>query len=437
MLSTFLIEFGLILLLIFANGVFSMAEMAVVSSRKVRLQQRAEEGSETARAALDLAENPNQFLSTVQVGITLISTLTGALGGARLSQPVANWLRGIPQVAEYADAIAIVLIVALVSFFSLVLGELVPKRIALSNPEKISAGVARPMKLFAAIGRPMVWVLSISTDGIIRLLGIKQPDDPPITPEEITVMMEQGEMTGVFEEAETEMVEAIFRLGDLHAGSLMTPRTDLDWIDLEDPYDISLQVVLDSQHNYFPVGDGGLDEVIGILHGRDLLARIRSNGDGAIELRELAMPAQFVPESMPAFNVLERLKEASGNLAMVIDEYGGVIGMVTLFDVMEAMVGGISIGGVPVVPEAVQREDGSWLIEGMMRIDEFKKILDLDELPDEDRAGYQTVGGFVMAQIGSVPGAGEAFECCGWRFEVMDMDNLRVDKVLATKTEGE
>ncbi len=427
--SSFFLQFGVILLLILANGIFSMAEMAVVSARKIRLQQRAEDGSEAARAALDLAQHPNEFLSTVQIGITLIGTLTGAVGGANLADDVAAALRQVPALAPYADGLALGLIVLTVTYFSLVLGELVPKRLALSNPETIASGVALPMKLVAQLGRPLVWILGVSTSFVLRLLRVQKPNDPPVTPEEITVMMEQGEQVGVFEQTETDIVESVFRLGDLRAGSLMTPRRDIDWIDLDDEFDDILRQVYDSPHGHFPVARGSLDNVLGILRSKDMLTRLVEH-DNEVDIGEIAMPAQFVHESMPAFQVLDVLKSASGNLALVIDEYGGVLGMLTLFDAMEAMIGGISERGEPVVPRAVRRDDGSWLVEGMMRIDEMKKMLDMDELPEENRAGYETVGGFVMAQLGNVPTAGQSFNVMGWRFEVMDMDGMRVDKVL-------
>jgi putative hemolysin len=431
------VEIGIILLLVLMNGAFSMAELAVVSARKVRLRQRAEEGDTASAAALDLAENPNRFLSTVQVGITLIGTLTGAFGGASMAGDLAEVLRRWPALAPYAGQLALFLIVLAVSYLSLVLGELVPKRLALSNPELIAARVAGPMRMFASLGRPLVWLLSVSTDAVARLLGIQKPNDSPVTPEEITVLMEQGEQVGVFEEAETDIVEALFRLGDLRAGALMTPRTEIDWIDPDDPLEVSLREVIESPHLHFPVGRGSLDSVTGIVRGKDVLALARTmpedpEATGVIDISHLIQPARFIPESLPAFQTLAVLKEAAGNLALVIDEYGGVLGLVTLFDVMEAMVGGISAAGEPVEPDAVQRDDGSWLVEGMMRIDTFKDLLDIEELPNEERAGYQTLGGFVMAQMGEVPKPGQNFTCCGWRYEVVDMDGMRVDKVMVS-----
>lgn len=429
--SSFFEQLLIIILLSLFNGIFSMSEMAVVSARKMRLMQRAENGDENARVALELAQHPNRFLSTVQIGITLIATLSGAIGGAGMTKDIETLLNQVPMLKPYAHGVALVIIVLIVTYLSLVLGELVPKRLALANPERIAGRIARPMKLLATLGRPVVLLLSASTEGILHLLRIRHTADIPVTPEEITGLMEQGEQVGVFEEAETDIVESVFRLGDLTVGALMTPRTDLDWLDIDESFDENLKKIVASPHNHFPVSQGDLDNVIGILRGKDLLSRVTDQA--SMVLAELVQPAEFIPESMHAFRALEVLKGAFGNLALVIDEYGGLQGMVTLFDVMEAIVGGISERGEPVEPEAIQREDGSWLIEGMMRIDEFKKMLDIDELPDEDRADYQTVGGFIMTEIGAVPVAGQHFECCGWRFEVLDMDSLRVDKVLASR----
>jgi putative hemolysin len=432
-LTDFLAQLGVILVLVIANGIFSMAELSIVSSRKVRLQQRAEDGNKGAKTALELAEAPNRFLSTAQIGITLIGTLAGALGGATMAGDIEVLLLQIPALKPYAHGLALTLVVLLVTYLSLVIGELVPKRLALANPEGIAAIIAGPMKFLSKMGRPVVWLLSVSTEAVLSLLRVRNTSSAPVTPEEITGLMEQGEEVGVFEEAETDIVESVFRLGGLRAGALMTPRTDIDWVDLDEPFDENLRRIMDSPHTHFPVAQGSLDNVQGILRGKDILARVT---DGKpVELRETVQPAQFIPESMPAFEVVELLKGASGNLALVIDEYGGMLGMVTLFDVMEAIVGGISERGEPVVPEAIQREDGSWLVEGMMRIDEFKKLFDIDELPEETRAGYQTVGGFVMTMIGAVPHPGQHFACCGWRYEVMDMDGMRVDKVLVGKSE--
>jgi putative hemolysin len=427
------IEISLIFILILINGVLAMSEMAVVSARKARLLQQAENGNRGAKRALDLANDSTRFLSTVQVGITLIGILAGAVAGVTLSSALTKAILRIPLpfIYIYAQDIAILLIVLVITYFSLVLGELVPKRLAQINPEKTAAMIARPIGVLSILMRPIVVLLSSSTNLILRLLRVQKPDEAPVTPEEITVLMEQGEQVGMFEEVETDIVESVFRLSDLRAGALMTPRTEIEWLDLKDPFPANLRYLLDSPHSHFPVCETSLDNILGILRAKDLLARM---ADG-IEpnLLDLVSSPHFIPESMPIYEVLEVLRSSTGNLALVIDEYGGVLGIITLFDVMQALIGGISERGEPFEPEAVQREDGSWLIEGMMRIDEFKDLLHLDRLPEEDRAGYQTVGGFMMTVMGAVPRAGEYFDGEGWRFEVIDMDGLRVDKILARK----
>jgi putative hemolysin len=425
------IEIIIIFFLILINGIFSMSEIAVLSARKVRLQQRSEDGDVAARSALQLAESPNRFLSTVQVGITLIGILSGALGGATLSDPLAAWIsQTFPVLGPSSHELAVALVVLAITYFSLVLGELVPKRLALSDPERLAGIFAGPMKLLSKLTFPLVQVLTVSTDAMMRLLRVQVSDDPPVTEDEIKVLMEQGTQVGVFEQAETSMVEGVFRLGGRLVGALMTPRTEIEWLDLEDDLETNLTKVINSVHEHFPVAEGNLDAVQGVLRAKELLAGLR---DGTPDLRELALPALFVPESTPALKLLEQLRSGSGNLALVMDEYGGLLGMVTLFDVMEAIVGDISTGGVPSEPMATLREDGSWLVDGTMPVDQFKDLLDLDELPEEQRVGFQTVAGYMLAQIGAIPRPGDHFEWSGWRFEVMDMDGLRVDKILAGK----
>jgi putative hemolysin len=425
-----LLIFGLIL----ANGVFSMSELAVMTSRKVRLQQRAEDGDTAARTALELSNAPNRFLATVQIGITLIGTLSGALGGAALASQVASLLnRLFPGLAAYNFTIAFSLIVLLITYLSMVIGELVPKRMALSNPERVAAFVARPMNLLSRLADPVVRVLSLSTEFLLRLLGVKTSDEPSISDEEIRMLLQQGEQVGVFEEAETEIVSSVFRLGDRRVGSLMTPRPEVDWLDMNDPIEENLRYVIDSPHSFFPVADGDLDNTVGILRGKDLLARVAEAKTA--DLKDILMPAFFVPGSMPAFDLLEDLRQSGTKLALVIDEYGGLQGIVSLFDLLEAIVGFIPEAGESDQPLAVQRDDGSWLVDGTLNVGEFKALFDLDELPGEGRAGYQTVAGFVLAQIGSIPKAGMAFQWEKWKFEVVDMDGLRVDKVLV-KEEG-
>ncbi len=414
-----------------------MSELAVMTARKIRLQQRAEEGDRGAKAALALNENPDRFLSTVQIGITLIATLSSAVAGVGLSEELAVVLvKAFPQIQPYAHQISLGIIVLIITYLSLVLGELVPKRLAITNPEGVASSVAGPMAFLERVMGPVVKLLSLSTDVIVRLIGVRKPEEPPVTEEEIRSMLQEGEEVGVFEETETEMVESVFRLGDRRVDLLMTPRTTIEWLDMLEPFNENLSRVLESSHTFFPVAEGSLDNVQGILSSKALLARslsLSNNGE-VVDFHDMVQPALFVPESMPAFKVLELLREASGNLALVIDEWGGVQGMVTLFDVLEAIVGAIPDAGQPYEPMATRREDGSWLVDGSMNIDEFKDLLDLDTLPNEDRAGYQTVAGFVLSQVGAIPAAGQTFEWQDMRIEVLDMDELRVDKVLVMKT---
>lgn len=432
----FIVQFSIILLLVLANGVFSMSELAVMTSRKVRLQQRAEEGDSGAKIALQLSEEPNRFLSTIQVGITLIGTVSGVFGGASLTDEVVWLLQMVGIPLTLARQLALVVIVVIITYFQLVLGELVPKRLALTSPEGVASTLARPMNFISRIAYPVVGLLSASTEFFLRVLRVKKSEDPPVTEEEINVLMQEGEQVGVFEETETEMVQSIFRLGDRRVYSLMTPRTEIDWIDLEDPFEENLRFILESMHNFFPVAEGSLDNVQGVLRSKDLLARI---ADGVYEddthpdLRPLIQPVLFVPESMLAFDLLENLRATGGKLALVIDEYGGLQGLVTLFDLMEAIVGMLPEAGDTSGPEVVKREDGSWLVDGGMNIVEFKDLLGLRSLPNEDRAGYQTVAGFVLAQLGAIPIVGQAFDMENIKFEVMDMDGLRVDKILVQK----
>jgi putative hemolysin len=416
-MSSTSLEIILVFLLILANGVFAMAEIALVSARKARLQQRAESGDKGAKAALALVEAPNRFLSTVQIGITLVGILTGAVGGATLTQDMANLLNRTPILALHSQGIALVIVVLLITYFSLVIGELIPKRLALGNAERIAMAVARPVKVFSRLASPVVRLLSVSTDLGLRLIGVKPSQDPPVTDEEIKVLMEQGTQVGVFEEAEQDMVESVFRLSDRRVDAIMTPRTEILWLDLDEPFEKNLQEILQSTHTIFPVGQGNLDNIQGILLSKDLLSMVREGGD--IDLRKLIRPPVFVPESTPALAVLETIKKQVVHVALVIDEYGGLLGMVTLFDILVSIIGAISEPGQSVGPQAVQRSDGSWAIDGLMKVDEFKELMNLDELPDQERVGYQTLGGLVMSQLGTIPSPGQYFDWNGLRFEVL------------------
>lgn len=429
------IEIIFILVLILANGILAMAEIAIVSARKARLQQQAEEGDQKSQAALDLRNDPTNFLSTVQIGITLVGVLAGAFGGATIARQISDWLSRIPALAPYGEVIGVIIVVILITYFTLVLGELVPKRLALNTPERIAASIATPMHRLSRLASPLVALLSISSDFALRILGVEPSSDPPVTEEEIKVMIEQGTQAGVFAEAEQDMVEAIFRLGDRRVGNLMTPRTEIIWIDLDESLEEIQRKMLGSSYSRFPVAKGSLDQVIGLVQAKDVLASCMLGKP--IDLEAVLCQPLFVPETMLALKVLELFRESRVHTALVIDEFGGLEGLVTLFDILESIVGDIPAAGGIAKPEVIQRADGTWLVDGMLPVDEFKEMFHLNDLPDEGRGYYQTLGGFVMTQLGRIPVASDYFELSGMRYEVVDMDALRVDKVLISLCEDE
>jgi putative hemolysin len=426
-MNTLTTEVLILVLLILTNGLFSLAEMAVVSSRKVRLQQRAEEGNKGAKTALTLATHPTRFLSTVQIGITLIGILSGALGGATIAETLATYFTQFPALQPYSEALGVGIVVTVITYFSLVIGELVPKRVALNNAEKIAAAVAPFMQFVSTMTKPFVSLLSASTDFIVRLLGIKPGGEPTITEEEVKILIEQGTQSGLFENVEQEIVERVFRLSDRTVNSLMTHRSEIVWLDVEDPIQENINKILASGHSNFVVCKGEVDNVIGVLRAKDLL-REYAEGRSVSIPASLQMPP-FVPEGMKALEVVEQLRRSKSPVALIVDEYGAIEGMVTLTNVLEAIVGDIPALDADGEPEATQREDGSWLLDGMMSIDELQMLLDLDELP-EDSDEYETLGGLFMARMGRVPAVGDKFEWNDIRFEVVDMDGHRVDKVL-------
>ncbi|WOB45421.1 HlyC/CorC family transporter [Thermoleptolyngbya oregonensis NK1-22] len=423
------VEVLIVLLLILANGIFAMSEMAIVSARKIRLQEMAERGDKKAQAAIELATSPNRFLSTVQVGITLIGILAGAFGGATIANTLAGAIAQVAALEPYSRAIALSVVVLTITYLSLIIGELVPKRIALSSPEKIARAVSRPMRCLSSLAYPLVHLLSASTEGILKLVGVNQSSDEPlVTEEEIKVMVRQGAEAGMFDAAEQDMVERVFHLGDQRVSGLMTPRLEIVWLDLNDPEHINRQKIIENGHSRYLVCQETLDNVLGVAHVTDLLSRSLSNQpfDLAGNLRQ----PLFVPESSPALKVLELFKQSSTHLAIIVDEYGVVQGIVTLNDVMEVIIGDVPMADHGFEAAIVQREDGSWLLDGMLPIDRLKELFDLDELPDEDRGNYQTLGGFVIMQLGRIPAAADYFNWHNLRFEVMDMDGNRVDKML-------
>jgi putative hemolysin len=428
--TEFFVELLIILVLLIANGVFAMSELAVVSARKSRLEQRAEENDEGAKAALALASDPDMFLSTVQIGITLIGTLAGAFGGARLAGNLEAWFNLVPFLAPYSATLSVFLIVLVITYLSLVIGELVPKRLALNNPEGIASAVAPTMQLLSRLTSPAVRLLTASTNFVIRLLRLQPNDEPPVTEADVRTMIEQGTQVGVFEPIEEEIVGQIFRLSDRTVSNLFIPRTDIVWLDINDSPEEIKRTVLESGYSRYPVAQDDLDNIVGLVSAQALLAQSLSGQ--AIDLQSIIQPALFLPESTPALVVVDRLKQTRSHMALVIDEYGGVEGLVTLDDILTAIVGDMPNPDEPEDVEAIRREDGSWLIDGMFQIDEFQELFDLATLPDVGEGYYQTVGGLVMAMLGRIPVPGDNFEWANMRFEVMDMDGRRVDKILVT-----
>jgi putative hemolysin len=421
----------MLLLLIAVNGVFVTAEMAVVSSRRPRLQQLANEGSSGAEVALELATNPDRFLATTQIGITLIAILAGAYGERTLTSRLGVYLEAIPSLARYYESLAFGIVVVAITYVSLVFGELLPKRLALHNSERIAAAMAGFMRFVSRLCSPLVALISGSTKLVIGALGLRPSAEPPVTEEEIKVMMEQGTEAGVFEEAEHDIVKSIFKLGDRAVSALMRPRRDVVWLDLEDPFPENQKKLATSLYSRFPVANSSLDNVIGIVQAKDLLTRCLE-GD-KIDLKASLRPPLFVPEGLPALKLLEMFKKSRTHMALVIDEYGGVEGLVTLNDILEDLVGDVASVDMPEEKQVVQRPDGSWLIDGKLQIDDLKDVLRIPVLPEEESGRYQTLGGLVMLQVGRVPVTGDVFEAVGHRFEVVDMDGKRVDKVLVSK----
>jgi len=426
----------LIAILFLFNAIFAMYEIGMVSARRARLQQRAKDGSTGAVDALELLNDPNQqYLSTVQIMITLIDTLAGGIGGAMLAAPLASILKRADWLAPVADTVALISVVVVITYFSIVMGELIPKRMAVSRPEDVVVQLSPIARVLARMLRPLTRFLSTSTNLGIKLLRIDTQAEPAVTEDEIKVMIDQGREIGVFEEIERDMVSSIFRLGDRRVDTMMTPRTEIAWVDVQDHSGEYVETVRNSGRSCLPVARGGLDDVIGLVSVKDLLGVDLETEDFDIE--DYVKPALFMPANLPALVALEVFRNAGTQDALVIDEYGGLRGMVTLHDVLEAIVGMLPEDIDDRVRMSVRREDGSWLFDGMIVIDELKEVLGLSALPEEERAGFQTLGGFIMSRLGSIPKAGQFFDWGRYRFEVVDMDGMRVDKVLVSISDGE
>jgi len=426
------LELSLIGLLILANGVFSMSEMAVVSSRKARLRQRADDGSKGAAVALQLAENPHDFLSTVQVGITLIGTLAGAFGGATVAEKVAVYLKQFPAIAAHADTIAISVVVLVITYLSLIIGELVPKNLALSNAEGIASAVAPPMRLLSKIGSPVVAFLTLSTKLVTKLLPFRPNADAPVTEEEVKVLIAQGTEHGTFEEAEQEMVEGVFRLGDRRVIDLMKPRHRVTSLDASVDWPANLQTLRGSEYSRFPVIDGDPDRIVGVVHVKDILIAAGPAAD--LDLKAIARKALFLPEFTPALDLLERFQESGQQMALVVDEHGSFQGIVTLTDLVEAVVGDLRGPTSAPRPAITRREDGSWLADGALPISALLDELELRKVPGEEDE-FSTIAGLFLAHFRHIPSPGDHIVIDSWRFEILDMDANRIDKMLVSRVD--
>jgi putative hemolysin len=433
-MSGVVLQITVIVVLTLINGLFAMSETALVSSRKARLKQRAEHGDRGARAALQLAESPNRFLSTVQIGISLVGVLAGAFGGAMLAGPLADALRAIPALEPYAGPVAFGTVVVAITYLSLIIGELVPKRLALSGAEAVASRVAGPMRLISAITAPAVWFLSVSTEGVLRLLGVRRMGVPPVSEQEVEILMEEGAQVGVFEEEERDLVRRALRLDDRPVRELMTPRPNVVWLDADDPPEEILRQAREARHSFFPVARGDLDDLLGIASMKEAWAR-QASGKNADLLGSLR-PSPLVPEGAPATSALEAFKRSGLPVSLVIDERGHIEGLVTLTDVLEALIGEVPDEDEPAEAPIVRREDGSLMVDGLLGANELREHLGLGGLPREEEADYHTVGGMVMDKLRRVPVAGDRFDWEGYTFEVLDMDGRRVDKVLVTPQRG-
>ena len=425
-------ELLILVLLILLNGVFALSEMAIVSSRKPRLKAMADRGNAGAKTALRLLEDPSKMLSTVQIGITGIGVIAGAYGATSLADDLTPWVGSLhPALFPHAYGIAFGLVIAFTTFLSLVLGELIPKRIALSAPEALASIMAPFMRMIEVVASPLVLVLRMSTEGLIRLLGLHRTRQEDVTEEELQSLIVEGEKAGVIEEEEREMIQGVMRLGDRSVKAIMTPRTEMIWLDPATPRDELLKEISDSGHSRFPVADGDADELVGIVQTKELFAHLANTGK--IDLKAVMHPPVFVPETMPVLKLLEAMRGNPVRMVIVSDEYGAVLGLVTAADLLESIAGDAALSEDEGLSPPVKRDDGSWLVDGMTPVDEFEQLVGVRGLDDDE--GYSTVAGLVMHLMRTVPKEGDKAVREPLHFEVIDMDGRRIDKVLVRKAE--
>jgi putative hemolysin len=419
-------DLAVILVLILLNGYFAMSEIAIVSSRRPRLRQMQRQKSRGAGRALALAEDPTSFLSTVQVGITLIGIFAGAYSGDRLGEPLAELLARAPGLAGIAEPLALGVVVVGTTYVSLIIGELVPKRLALQNPEAVASRVATPMTLLARVGRPVVWFLGVSTDAVLRALGASRSRPSDVSEEEVKAMIAEGAEAGVFAQAERRMLERVLRFADQSARAIMAPRPDVVVLFAAASVGEAVETIRRARHSRYPLCGESVDDVIGVVHAKDVLALLHAGGG---DLRSIRQEPLFVSPDLPALELLERFRETQVHMAVVLDEYGDLEGVITPLDILSAIAGRLPESAEDAEP-AVERPDGSWLLDGDMNLGEAAAVLGLDALP---AGGYATLAGLALHRLGEIPEPGAVFEAEGWRFEIVDLDGRRIDKLLASR----
>lgn len=423
------LHIAIVLLLIVLNGLLAMSELAIVSARTSRLQQRAQAGNKGARIALELAEDPNKFLSSVQIGITLIGIVNGAFGGATLSEPFAGLLARIPGLESSANRVSGIAVVLVITYLSLIIGELVPKQLALQRAEKFASMLAPALKWLATISAPIVWFLGVSSDLALKILRADQVDEPVVTEEEVKLLLRQATESGIFEEREEDLITGVFGLGDRNVGEIMTPRHQVTFIDLSDPDETNINRIAETGHAMFPVCEESTDNVVGVITTRDLWKHQHEND--SMSLREIMRPALFVPEISPVLTVLEQMRDARTEMGVVIDEYGGVEGILTLGDVLEDLVDELGARtDIDQIEGATRRDDGTWLLDGAFPAHEARERFGIKEFEGEEAGRFETIGGYILDQLGHIPVAGEKVASDGFSIEVVDMDGHRIDKVL-------
>lgn len=427
-------EIPILIALILLNGVFAMSEIALVTARKARLQKLIDEGDSAAAAALKLGEDPTRFLSTIQIGITSIGVLNGIFGEAALAQPMAEWLLQLGMASNYASTLSTAVVVVLITYVSIVVGELVPKRLGQTNPESIARLVARPINLLAKLTKPFVLLLTGSTLALLRLLGVRQTNDSSVTEDEIHAVLAEGTTSGAIEQNEHTMIRNLFRLDDRQISSLMVPRSDVVCLDVSLSFEENMAILESQDHARYPVIDGNFENLLGVINSRQWLAHALKGQRDLKDAKDLIHKPIYIPETITGMELLENFKQSGAPMAFVIDEYGEVQGIVTVRDLTEAITGEF-VTEDPSDAWAVEREDGSWLLDGHIPVVELKDRLGLKTVPEEEKGRYQTLSGMMMLLTGKLPAVTDKVVWEAWEFEVVDMDGKIIDKILATKVE--